>query len=108
MSEIGNNVNAPAALTLVPNTQTPDGPLQMRGGYSTTAWNTETKSTNDPCPYGWRNNLRTTIYAYANGYYEVRATRQSDTSTIPLILLGTPPEYETRILGGMVRCIKDN
>lgn len=168
MSEIEDNVNAPAALTLVPNTQTPDGPLQMRGGYSTTAWNTETKSTHDPCPYGWRvptrsqltsrvlnlfnnleitydapynrirkngisfplygiyyqqttssyrpeclynawrNNLRTTIYAYANGYYEVQATRQSDTSTIPLILLGTPPEYETRILGGMVRCIKDN
>lgn len=53
----------------------------------------------------WRNNLRITIYVYANGYYEVRAKCQSDT---PLILPETPPEYETRVLSGMVRCIKDN
>ena len=167
MSEIQDNVNAPATLTLVSSPQIPEGPLEARGGYSTNAWNTETKSTHDPCPYGWRvptraqltsrslnlfNNLniqydartnrvqkdgiafplygiyyqgnstyrpeclynawhedlRTTVYAYANGYYEVRAKRQSDTSIVPLILLGTPSAYDTRILGGMVRCIKDN
>lgn len=167
MSEIEDNVNAPAKISLLQGTQIPNGPQQARGGYSTNAWNTPTKSTHDPCPYGWRvptreqltsrtlnlfnglnleynvrtnclrknsvsfplygiyyqgasvyrpecaynawrDNLRTTVYAYANGYYEVRAKRQSDTSYAPVILLGTPAGYDTRILGGMVRCIKDN
>ena len=41
MSEIQDNVNAPATLTLVSSPQIPEGPLEARGGYSTNAWNTE-------------------------------------------------------------------
>ncbi len=59
------------------------------------------------CKYNaWSDDVRKTVYAYTGGYFEVNVQHDSDIYK-PLVLQGVPAGYDTSILGGMVRCIRD-
>ncbi|MCM1302079.1 MAG: DUF4906 domain-containing protein [Alistipes senegalensis] len=59
------------------------------------------------CKYNaWSDNIRKTVYAYTGGYFEVSVQHDRDIYK-PLVLQGSPAGYDASILGGMVRCIRD-
>ena len=76
MAEARDDANTFSGLTFV--TTTPNGPTEVKPGYSSarTNWNTAVKGKEDPCPYGWRvpkmteiNGTPLNIFSNANTAY---------------------------------------